>query len=158
MPFQSRSSRRRNLQFRKMPQTILYRESVPTDTSALKGLRAVVEREALGAGFPAEVACQIVVAVDEACTNVIEHSFRNLPSGHFTIEIGADGDQFIVTLTDSGRPFNGHLPRHLDLSELVASGSSGGLGLHIIGRVMDIVDYSSGTSDRNVLRLVKRLP
>lgn len=140
-----------------MAQTILYRQTVPTRTSALREIRQAVEREALGAGFASETAFQIALAVDEACTNVIEHSYHDLPPDTFTLEIGQESGRFIVTLTDAGRPFNGPLPSRLDLAELVAAGSSGGLGLHIIARVMDSAAYTTGESRMNVLRLVKRI-
>lgn len=141
-----------------MPQTIHYNRYVPAQTSALRELRGVVEREAINVGFAPEAVAQIVLAVDEACSNVIEHSLGGLPAKTFRIEIGSRNGRFVVTLTDSGRPFNGKLPEHLNLNELVTSGSSGGLGLHIIARVMDHVDYSSSPLRGNVLRLEKYLP
>lgn len=145
-------------QIEMMPQTIHYNRHVPAQTAALHELRGVVEREAINAGFAPEAAAQIVLAVDEACTNVIEHSLRDLPANTFRIEIGSRDGRFVVTLTDSGRPFNGKLPEHLDLHALVTSGSSGGLGLHIIARVMDHIAYSSNPLRGNVLRLEKNLP
>ena len=131
-----------------MPQTVHYNRHVPARTSALHEIRGVVEREALNAGFTPEAAAQIVLAVDEACSNVIEHSLGGLPATTFRIEISLQDGRFVVTLTDSGRPFNGRLPKHLDLHQLITAGSSGGLGLHIIARVMDRVDYSSSTFSR----------
>ncbi len=136
---------------------IVLKRTVPADTSALRELRETVEQEALRFGFPGEIAATIALAVDEACANIIEHAYGEAKR-RFLVEIGSVGEGFVVRLIDSGRPFTGPLPTKLDIHEKARKGRTGGLGLHIISKVMDDVDYSTMRGRKNVLRLVKYLP
>lgn len=135
----------------------------PAHLSELRDLRVNIEREALNFGFPESVAASIVLAVDEACANVIEHSYsseealNSISATTLLVEVITNGSRFVVRITDSGDPYLGDRPGRLDLRQKVRSGSKGGLGLHIIHRVMDDVQYTAGTGPTNTLQLVKYL-
>lgn len=125
-------------------------------TDELRRIREVVEQEAVRFGFDAETAFRLALAVDEACANVIRHAYRNAPGHQFSIEIGSEGDRFVVSVTDSGVGFTPTEVPSPDLARLVERRRGGGLGLHIIHLVMDDIDYAV-RSGANRLRLVKYL-
>ena len=132
-------------------------------TSELRALRSAIEREALRFGFSSDVAATVVLAVDEAAANVIEHSYgdaglqQETRSTTILVEVITDDRRFEVRITDSGVPYPGKRPGKLDLRKKVEAGNNGGLGLHIIHRVMDDVRYTPRTGPSNTLRMVKYL-
>ena len=83
--------------------TLRCKQEVPSRTEELFGVRQTVENEALRFGFDADTAFRLALAVDEACTNIIKHSYGGNPSRTFDIEIATNGDHFIVVLTDHGK-------------------------------------------------------
>ncbi len=136
---------------------VRFKAGIPTRTEELHRIREVVEREAILFGFDKETAFRMALAVDEACTNIIKHSYSGNPSQVFEIEIGTLGDRFIVVLTDQGKSFDpGKLPK-LDMKRYFEQCARGGLGVHIIRLVMDDVAYHVTTSHANQLRMVKYL-
>jgi len=99
----------------------------------------------------------MALAVDEACTNIIKHSYAGNPAQMFDLEIATLDDRFIVVLTDSGKSFDpNNLPK-LDMKRYFEQCARGGLGVHIIRLVMDDVAYDVTTNHANQLRMVKYL-
>lgn len=137
--------------------SLRFREEVPSTTGELHRLRGVVEREAVRVGFDPETAFRMSLAVDEACSNIIRHSYRNNPAEQFTVEITVDDDHFIIHLIDHGTTYDPSNAGHFDRDAYLNAMRPGGLGLHIIRMVMDDVSYET-IGERNHLRLVKRLP
>lgn len=134
---------------------VRYKEGVPTRTEELHRIRQVVEREAMRFGFDRETAFRLALAVDEACTNIIKHSYAGNPGQTFEIEIATADDHFIVILTDHGKSFDpGNLPQ-LDMKRYFERCVRGGLGVHIIRLVMDDVMYNVTNNHSNQLRMVK---
>lgn len=132
-----------------------FKEGIPTRTEELHRIRQVVEEEAVRFGFDRETAFRIALAVDEACTNIIKHSYSGNPGQTFEIEIATRGDNFLVVLTDHGKSFDpGSLPE-LDMKRYFEQCLRGGLGVHIIRLVMDDVVYNVTTNHANQLCLVK---
>jgi len=134
--------------------SVRFKEGIPTRTEELHRIREVVEREAAAFGFDRETAFRLALAVDEACTNIIRHSYGNSPTHLFDLEIATDGARFIVVLTDHGKSFDpAHLPS-VDMKRYLEQFKRGGLGVHLMRLVMDDVNYAArGTG--NQLRMVK---
>jgi serine/threonine-protein kinase RsbW len=136
---------------------VRFKEGVPTRTEELHRIRMIVEEHAVRFGFDRETAFRMALAVDEACTNIIKHSYAGNPGQTFEVEIGTIGDRFIIVLTDHGKSFDpGKLPR-LDMKRYFEQCLRGGLGVHIIKLVMDDVVYNVTTNHTNQLRLIKHL-
>lgn len=97
--------------------------------------------------------CQL--AVDEACTNVIEHGYRSEAAGQ-SIEIVCrlEGDRFAMTVIDDGPAFDPLAQADPDPSVPVEEREPGGWGIYFIKKVMDEVIYTYDLG-RNSLRMVK---
>jgi len=134
-----------------------FRQIVPTRTEELHNIRQVVENEALQFGFDPQTAFHLALAVDEACTNIIKHSYEGNPAETFDVEIATYADRFMVILTDRGKAFNPKNAQKLDMKRYFEQMRRGGLGVHIIHLVMDDVDYATTSSQVNQLRMVKHL-
>lgn len=136
---------------------VRFKAGIKTRTEELHRIREVVEGEAVRFGFDKETAFQMALAVDEACTNIIKHSYSGNPAQMFDLEIATLDDRFIVVLTDSGKSFDpNNLPK-LDMKRYFEQCARGGLGVHIIRLVMDDVAYDVTTDQANQLRMVKHL-
>ena len=133
------------------------KQVIPSRTEELLGIREIVENEALRFGFDPDTAFRLALAVDEACTNIIKHSYANNPGQTFVIEIATTGDRFIIDLTDHGKHFDpGNMPK-INMTHYLEQMRRGGLGVHIIQLVMDDVDYGVTSNHANRLRMVKYL-
>jgi anti-sigma regulatory factor (Ser/Thr protein kinase) len=130
---------------------------VPSRTEFLAAIRDVTRKVAEGAGFDATQADQLALAVDEAATNVIEHAYGG--AGDRAVELRFDdgGDELRVEVVDDGRPVDRGTVPQVDLQRYASERRTGGLGVHLMGRIMDSVEFRRGAG-RNVCCLAKRKP
>lgn len=125
------------------------------------------ERLAEVADFIADAACacglnedqthETQMAVDEACTNVIEHAYRGKPDGTLEITCERRGQEFIVTLRDFGARFDPRAVRAPKTSEPLAKRRIGGLGLFFMRKLMDRVEFDFESGRGNRLTMVKKI-
>lgn len=127
-------------------------------TDNLLEVREFVLEAAHKFGFSDEEASKIVLAVDEACTNVIKHAYQNAPDKKIQIEIVPDRETFQVIIIDEGRSFNPGAAKLPDLKQHLAHYRRGGLGVYLMRTLMDKVEYSYDPGKRNEVRLIKYLP
>lgn len=108
----------------------------PGETAELGRVRSVL-REFLARVADEEAIEQIVLAVDEACTNIIRHALAGDPKPvHLAGELS--GSTLKIVLRDYGTPCDPARIKSRDLDEI----RPGGLGVHIIHRVFDRVEYA----------------
>lgn len=133
---------------------VRFKEGIPTRTEELHRIREIVEREAAIFGFDRETSFRLALAVDEACTNVIRHSYGNNPAQSFDLEIATDDDRFIIVITDHGKSFDPAILPAIDMKRYLEQFKRGGLGVHLMRLVMDDVKYAARGS-ANQLKMVK---
>lgn len=118
-----------------------------------KHARRFVEAWSLLAGFSDLERGQIVLAVDEAFTNVLRHTYKG-EAGHKVILSASITDaKFHLSIRDFGPPIDREKLKGRELHDI----KPGGLGLHLLNMVfpeVDFVDRDPGTD----LRLAKPLP
>ena len=105
---------------------------------------------------PASIRRSMNVVLDELLTNTLSYGFAGRESGEVTIEVELRADRLSVTLTDDGPPFNPFGMAAPDTAPSVEERRIGGLGIHLVRRMMDEVSYHRRT-DRNVVTLTKLL-
>jgi anti-sigma regulatory factor (Ser/Thr protein kinase) len=119
------------------PRRLQIKFSVPSDPRYLCVVRGAIGPLAALIGWDESECRAIVLAVDEALTNVIRHAYHNRTDGLMELECRASADGLEVALMD-----NGDAP---DKSKICAReigcDQPGGLGTHIIQTVMDRVAY-----------------
>jgi anti-sigma regulatory factor (Ser/Thr protein kinase) len=124
---------------------------VPSDPAALFLVRCVVERLTERMGFAREHVGRITLAVDEACTNVIRHAYRQRPGQRIVVRLEVSEDRLEIRIRDFGTPADPREMAPRDLGEI----RPGGLGTHFIRCAMDEVHYESPAGGGGLLRLVK---
>jgi serine/threonine-protein kinase RsbW len=107
---------------------------------------------------------QLEMAVDEACANIIEHSYGgektdNLPGRPAGIQLNLiqHRDRVEVEIHDFGRGFDLEGTPSVSPDQYMKDERSRGLGLYIIRNFVDDVTYERNTPAGNRLRLIKRL-
>jgi len=96
---------------------------------------------------------RIILAIDEALSNIIIHGYKNDSSGEITIDMQSDGPELKFIISDNAPSFN---PLELpppDIDNYLESGQTGGLGIDIYKRIMD-VSYERKETGGNRLIMV----
>lgn len=125
------------------------------DPVELKGVRGQVQAAAQQLGWQGKFVDDVVMAVNEACMNIIEHAYAGDRSGEIELAIHNNENEIEVVLTDFAPPIDIEAIRARDLDEL----RPGGLGTHFMATLMDRCVYGHLVgSAGNVLRMIKRLP
>jgi len=119
------------------------------DFSELERIRNFIKGNALEFGFDAKTADQLSLAVDEACSNLICHSYNFDKSKKICIKTSSNDKEFVIKILDDGKPFNPiHIPQP-DMNEYFQKSKRGGLGIHIIKLLLDEISYSEATNDNS---------
>ncbi len=133
------------------------RLSIASSPAYLPAVRAALERLCELLGFDEERRGEIVLAVDEALTNIIRHAYGGADDKPIEISFrrtgGPQGEALEIELRDWGRaPQPGQIqPRDLD------DVRPGGLGVHIMKNCMDRVEYAPLPEGGTRLRMVRKL-
>ena len=130
---------------------------LPSRTEFLSLARGVTMRLAEAAGFDDGVAARMGLAVDECVTNVIKHAYHGADDRAVEIRIDDVGRDFKVEVLDNGDTLDLKAIPRVDLATYAAERRRGGLGVHLMEKIMDSVTFSR-LARRNVCRLVKRKP
>ncbi|HUI34152.1 MAG TPA: ATP-binding protein [Stellaceae bacterium] len=107
------------------------------------------------AGISSDFSFQLLLALDEAVTNVIGHAFTGQPPPYrIAIELEITDPSVVATVIDNGRAFDPSAAPEPDLSLPLEDRDPGGLGIMLIHRMVDRVEYRRA-GDENRLRLEK---
>jgi anti-sigma regulatory factor (Ser/Thr protein kinase) len=125
---------------------------VPSDPRLLQIIRSWVGHIAALFGFSEKEAQGVVLAVDEACANIIRHAYGGRKDGEILISCTESEHGIEFLLRDCGSPAEPSCWQGRPLDEI----RPGGLGVPLIRAVMDRVEYRR-VGQVNELLLVKKL-
>ena len=128
--------------------------TVPARADSLKLVRRAVGETSTACGFSQEQCQDLMLAVDEACQNVVRHAYAGMDDGDMVVDIRREGETYVVLVRDHAPPVDVAkiVPRNLD------DVRPGGLGVHFIREVMDSVEHLSPPDGQgNLLRLKKAI-
>jgi sigma-B regulation protein RsbU (phosphoserine phosphatase) len=121
----------------------------------LRGVRERLRERLRVWGLGEACASDVVMAVDEACQNVIRHAYGGDPQGVIELDVRRAGDELRIALRDYAPPVDPERIRSRPLDEL----RPGGLGTHLIRSAMDRTEFGRPPSGQgNLLRMVKKIP
>ena len=127
---------------------------VPARSERLRIVRKFVEQVATLSGCGEACARDMVIAIDEACQNVIRHAYGGEECGEFVLDIRRSDDRLIFNLIDFAEPVDLSLVRPRNLDEL----RPGGLGTHFIRECMDEAGFLAPPEGAgNRLQMSKRI-
>jgi len=129
--------------------------TIPSQTGFLGLVRDVTKKMAEAAGFEAGSPDKLALAVDEATTNAIEHAYGGAPDQRVELRFEDRGPEFRVEVVDTGAMVDPRAVPRVDLDRYVTERRTGGLGVHLMEKIMDSVTFRR-SARRNICSLVKR--
>jgi serine/threonine-protein kinase RsbW len=130
---------------------------VTNDTRYLIIVRDFVQRMIRQSSLPPTEENKIILAVDEAISNIIEHGYGPDQEGSIEIEIEADPRTFKIVIRDQGAQFAPDGKGDVNIEQHVAAGKKKGLGIFLMRRIMDEVHYTYHDNKGNELVLIKHI-
>jgi serine/threonine-protein kinase RsbW len=134
-----------------------YKYKVGCSIENLKGVRDFI-RGALKDNNVTDIQIsEIVLALDEMCSNLMIHAHQCNPNDLFELHIHIDkNDPVIFEIIDDGSAFDINQFSEPELGNLVHEKRKGGLGIRLVKTIMDKIEYQH-SSGKNVCRLIKKV-
>ena len=132
------------------------RMSVGADPGGVEKVSAAFTGFAETHSLPDTVRRSVNVALDELLANELSHGMAGREDGSVIVELELDDERLTVTITDDGPPFDPFAQEPPDITLSVEDRPIGGLGLHLVQKLMDEVSYER-RDPHNVVTLVKRV-
>lgn len=125
---------------------------LPADARLLATTRRTLSGYLRDIGADADEQAEVVLALDEACVNVIRHAFPPGADGSLRVKVELDDACVSLEVEDDGKGFDA---AEVDLREPHPDDVSG-RGLHIIRSVMTSVRLQSPTETGGTRLLMQR--
>jgi len=119
----------------------------------LKDVRRVMIDITAKAGFSKKDAGSVILAVDEACSNIIRHSYENDYNQKIDLTVKLETQFLTISILDDGLKVDINSIETRDIKEI----RPGGLGIYIINQVMDTVEFSHTLDGKNKIKMIKKL-
>ena len=127
---------------------------LPAQASSLKDMRRDIRAAIENICADTEQIDHLVIAINEASMNVIQHAYKDTHGGYIELEIYKDGEQLIFRVIDFAEPIDSSRIKARDTDHI----QPGGLGIHIIQAVMDEMHFEHNTDGHgNILEMKVRL-
>lgn len=132
--------------------------TLANDLTEIARLADRVEAFCDEAGVPDGARLQVTLVLDELVTNAITYGY---PDGSrredaVNVILEHDGQQLLMTVTDTGIPFDPLTAPEPDIDAALDDRPIGGLGIHFLRSFMTGVDYVRD-GGRNCLRFARRI-
>lgn len=124
------------------------------DLSNLAAMRRFVGEVAAAAAGEPEAITDMLLAMNEATTNLVQHGYRGNP-GDIEIEVGYEGDALVVCLRDWSPPFDPAQVPDRDVTVPLEERPLGGLGITMMRQLTDDLIYCRWPDGVNELILIK---
>ena len=128
--------------------------TIPAKMVALRDVRDFIEQIGKKHKFSEKVVNSFKLVVEEACTNIIRHGYLDIKEGEITIRAIIRRLSLTIVIIDQGKSFDPRQLKNPDLQKYVQIGKKGGLGIFMMRKLMDDIQYHVA-SHGNELRLTK---
>lgn len=128
---------------------------IAAELKNLSLIRRFVQETAAALGADRAVIADMILATDEAVTNVIVHGYQDRP-GMIEIELRRNGDAIVIYLRDRSVPFDPASVPAPDMTQPLEERPLGGMGIHLIRQLMDDVSHHITPQGGNELIMTKR--
>jgi serine/threonine-protein kinase RsbW len=123
--------------------------------SNLEKICEFVTNEAKQAGLNEDGIYAVQLAVDEACSNIIEHAYGSKDNGDITCECNIMEDGLEIILKDNGRPFDPDSIPEPQIGVPLRDLKLRGAGLYLIKKLMDDVVFEFSNNEGSILKMRK---
>ncbi|HLT73352.1 MAG TPA: ATP-binding protein [Cyclobacteriaceae bacterium] len=135
-----------------------YKYRVGCSIDNLKGVRDFIRSSLKAHHVPELEISEMVLALDEMCSNLMIHAHHCKASDLFELRIiiGKDKTSVVFELIDDGTVFDINEFAEPSIDNIVHEKRKGGLGIRLVKSIMDKIEYKA-TKGRNVCRLTKNV-
>lgn len=126
------------------------------DITELEKLSQFLEEYCEENGIGNEVLFKTNLALDEIVTNIISYGYSDGLEHEILLTFTLNEKKWIITVIDDGLPFNPLELSPPDLNKSLDDREIGGLGIHFVLKVMEVVEYQ-WHEGRNVLSMQKAI-
>lgn len=123
----------------------------------LKSIRDFVRKSLNGVSCDEACIDEIVLALDEMCSNVMIHAHQCNPKHQLGLLIdSSEKNQIIFEITDDSQTFDINTFNEPEINNLISEKRKGGLGIRLVKSIMSSIEYIE-KDGRVVCRLTKKL-
>lgn len=135
-----------------------FRLIIPSQTRYLNLVTGLAKRASLAAGLDDATAAKVSIAVDEAVTNVILHAYHGEGDHSVELDLRFTEEALEIHILHTGQGIRGDQLVLPDPKEYIRQPRKGGLGLLLMSRFMDEVQFKADeASGRNECCLIKKI-
>jgi serine/threonine-protein kinase RsbW len=123
----------------------------------LKSIRDFVRQSLNGSSCNEACVDEIVLALDEMCSNVMIHAHQCNPQHQLDLLIdSSEKYQIVFEITDDSQTFNINTFHEPEINSLISEKRKGGLGIRLVKSIMSSIEYIE-KDGKVVCRLIKKL-
>ena len=120
--------------------------------SAISSLIEVIEEFGENHNIPEAQIYFVNLEIDELMTNYVAYAYSKVRRPRMKVTLRAFADRLVLVIKDSGPPFNPLEAPEADLSSDIDERRVGGVGLHLVRKYADRIDYRC-VDEQNILSL-----
>ena len=134
-----------------------YKYKVGCSIDNLKGVREFIRTSLQNHGISELEISEMVLALDEMCSNLMIHAHECNPDELFELHINVDKkDPVVFEIIDKGKVFDINQFSEPSLNNIVHEKRKGGLGIRLVKSIMDNVEYKL-SDGKSICRLTKKV-
>jgi serine/threonine-protein kinase RsbW len=134
---------------------LTFQRIIGADLDSLFLLMEEVESFCRQSRLPQALILQLQLALEEFVTNAIKYGYPDRDPGQIEIRLAIDPTSARLRITDDGAPFDPLAAAPPDFARTLEEKEIGGLGIHLICKVMDTVHYER-RGNRNIITVCKK--
>jgi len=108
-------------------------------------------------GMNKDETLQVRLAVNEACTNIIQHAYSGESEKPIIILCSMSGNECVIEIRDWGKPFDPDSVPLPDTESDLFERKEGGVGIFLMRQMMNDVRYVFRSGRYNELRMIKHI-
>lgn len=147
-----------SIKFKETTYSLTHRSvTISNEISELKRMSAFIGDICHDIGADAQTEMNLELALEEIVSNIIFYAYPQGETGNnITVKYEREDDTVIFTIYDRGIAFDPTKKEEADVSLSAEERNIGGLGIFLVNRIMDTMEYQR-LGNENILRLTKKI-
>jgi serine/threonine-protein kinase RsbW len=105
--------------------------------------------------IPGKIITEFALAVDEIITNIISYGYDDNEEHTISVVVFTDDENLTAIVEDEAKQFNPLEVPEADISKTIEERKVGGLGIYLVRKLMDSVEYEYNCG-KNIFKIKKK--